>query len=395
MDTLRMEAQELAQPSWPPWEWLSRRPIIFDWVVVLASVVPPLIALVFTGDYRAWLGYLTLTVTAIALFWRRKSPLAVLTIVVIASSLSPLARPGFGYPMIPFAFALYAVASLRPFSRAAIGYGIGILIPLAVSAAQLILGLDTAWPTLLDPFALLALALGLAVRNRRQRRIALTELVNERIENAAIIERAKITAEMHDVVAHSITIMIALANGASVGWQKHPQRATEALDSIASVGRSALTDMHRILQLLSSTDTDLAENLHESGHNLPTLEELAEVFRIAGLQVNLVRTGTRLPDDTALALTIYRIVQESLTNILRHAHNATHADVEIAITNDDVDITVIDDGASQKPPNILAAGQGLIGIRERSASYDGSSDAGPLPVRGWRTHARLYLKQPG
>lgn len=151
---------------------------------------------------------------------------------------------------VPFAFALYTVSSRQRIGRAALGYGFGVGIPL-VGALALLLTTGSAFsPTVLDPYALVALLLGLIVRNRQQRREAITELVNQRIENARAAERSRITAEMHDVVAHSLSVMIALADGASTGWQKHPERSAKTLENLSAVGRTALLDMQRILQLL-------------------------------------------------------------------------------------------------------------------------------------------------
>lgn len=390
MQSLRIQARDLARTPWPPLAWLQRHPAIIDALVVVAAVLPPLLATIFQGGPLAsWQGYLTLAVTAAALFWRRRYPLTVLAVVVVACAISPLAQPGFGYPMIPFAFTLYTVAARQPFHRAAIGYGIGVGVPLLITLARLALGGETATPSILDPFALIALVIGLAVRSRSERRNALAELVNERIENAASLERARIAAEMHDVVAHSISVMVALANGADAGWSAHPERARAAVGKIAVVGRDALIDIHRVLQILRGADADLDGSLHESGPNLPTLEELAATYRDAGMPVELTQHGHALPDDPALRSAVYRIVQEALTNALRHAHGATGATVAVTATERHVTIEVTDDGLpSRTAPE---AGHGLTGIHERARRHNGDSTAGPLPGRGWRTQATLHI----
>lgn len=388
--SVRVQAHDLARTPWPPLAWLQRHPAIIDALVVVAAVLPPLLATITQGGALAsWFGYLTLAVTAAALFWRRRYPLTLLVVVAVACAISPLAQPGFGYPMIPFAFALYTVAARQPFSRAAIGYGIGIAVPLLVTVARLALGVETATPSILDPFALIALVIGLVVRGRRERRVALTELVNERIENAAGLERARIAAEMHDVVAHSISIMVALANGADAGWSVHPERARAAVGKITVVGRDALIDIHRVLQILRGADADLDGSLHESGPNLPTLGELAATYRDAGLPVELTQHGRALPDDPALKIAVYRIVQEALTNTLRHAIDASGATVSVTTTEDEVAVDVTDDGMSSRTePEV---GHGLAGVRERARRHGGDSTAGPLPGPGWRTHATLRI----
>jgi len=364
--------------------------VIIDVIVVVAAVLPPLLAMIFQGGpLVSWSGWLTLAATGAALFWRRRYPLTVLAVVVVACALSPLAQPGFGYPMIPFAFALYAVAARQPFYRAAIGYGIGVGVPLLVTLAGLALGAETATPSILDPFALIALVIGVVVRGRHERRTALAELVNERIENAASLERARIAAEMHDVVAHSISVMVALANGADAGWSAHPERARAAVGKITVVGRDALIDIHRVLHILRGADAALDGSLHESGPNLPSLEELAATYVDAGLPVELTQQGRALPDDPALRIAVYRIVQEALTNTLRHAHGASAAAVVIAVTESHVTIEVADDGLSSQ--SMPEASHGLAGIRERARRHGGDSTAGPLPARGWRMHATLQI----
>lgn len=388
----RVEAAELAPTLWPPFAWLARHPRLIDWLIVLLCTGLQRIALLFAGGPANWTAYLTLGITALALLWRRRYPMATLVTVVTVASISTLIHPDFGYQSVPFAFALYTVASRRSFARTALGYGIGVTIPVAAALSQAFVAGSSFSPAVLDPVALIAFAVGIAVRNQRERRVALAELLNQRLENAKATERTRITAEMHDVVAHSISVMIALANGASTAWQKHPERAATALANLSTVGRTALVDMRRILHLLRDNDADLAEALHQSGHNLPALEELIDIFRSAGLPVTLTKRGETLPDDTALAMTVYRIVQESLTNCLRYAVGATNIQVALVITDDQVEVTIADNGTLQASPSI-GSGHGLVSIAERAATYQGSSTAGPRPGGGWQTSALLRFER--
>ena len=345
--------------------------------------------MIYRRDEIGWWGYLLLAITAGALLMRRRWPLAMLVVVALSCAASPLAQPGFAYPMIPFAFALYTVASLRPSSRALIGYAVGVGATVLATIPYSLNGTPPPLVSLLDPFALIALVIGLIVRGRREHRIALAQLVNERIENAASAERARIAAEMHDVVAHSLSVMIALAGGVEAGWNAHPERARAAVGKISVVGRDALTDIHRVLRILRAADDDLDGSLHESGPNLPSLKELAGIYRDAGLRVELTQRGTTVSDDPALEIAIYRIVQEALTNTLRHATGATVANVAITATEDEVAIDVTDNGMSASAPPPV--GHGLIGIRERARRHGGDSAAGPRPGGGWRTHAVLRI----
>lgn len=269
-ESLRVRLADLQRPPWPPLVWLRGHPIVVDVVVVLAACVPPLMAMIYRAGDVGWWGYPLLAITAAALLMRRRWPLTMLVVVAVSCAASPLAQPGFGYPMIPFAFALYTVASLQPPTRAFIGYGVGVASTVLATIPYSLSGTTPPLVALLDPFALIALVIGLVVRGRRERRLALAQLVNERIENAASVERARIAAEMHDVVAHSISVMVALANGADAGWSAHPERARTAVGKITVVGRDALTDIHRVLRILRGADADLDGSLHESGPNLPT-----------------------------------------------------------------------------------------------------------------------------
>ncbi|AOX46456.1 sensor histidine kinase [Microbacterium sp. BH-3-3-3] len=380
---------DLQRPLWPPLVWLQRHPVMVDVVVVLIACVPHLIAMIYRAGDATWWGYPLLAITAAALLMRRRWPLTVLFVVAISCAASPLAQPGFGYPMIPFAFALYTVASLQPPTRALIGYGVGAGATALATIPYSLSGTTPPLVAILDPFALIALVIGLIVRGRRERRVALDQLVNERIENAAALERARIAAEMHDVVGHSISVMVALANGADAGWEAHPARARAAVAKISIVGQDALTDIHRVLNILRGADAELDDSLHESGLNMPTLEELATTYRDADLPVQLTEQGRPLPEDPGLRMAVYRIVQEALTNTLRHATGASIATVTVTVADDEVTVEVIDDGMPTHSESKV--GHGLTGISERARSHGGHSTTGPLPGRGWRTRATLSI----
>jgi signal transduction histidine kinase len=388
-ETLRVQLADLQRRPWPPLAWLQRHSVVVDVVVVLIACGPHLIAMMYRAGDLGWWGYPLLAISAVALMMRRRWPFSMLIVVAVTCAASPLAQPGFAFPMIPFAFALYTVASLQTTTRALIGYGVGIVVAALATVPYSLASTRAPLVSSLDPFVLAALGIGFAVRGRREHRIALAQLVNERIENAAVLERARIAAEMHDVVAHSITVMVALANGADAGWSAHPERARAAVGKITTVGREALIDIHRVLQILRNADSDLDDSLHESGPNLPTLEHLATTFRDAGLAVELIQEGRPLPSDPALRIAVYRIVQEALTNALRHAQGASKAVVTVVATGQQVTIEVADDGLHAR--STPAAGHGLAGIRERARRYNGESTAGPLPAGGWRTYATLHV----
>lgn len=379
--------------------WLTERPRIADVLVILACTVPALAALILAPPPHAWLGYLCAAGVAVAFWWRRSHPLAVLLVVVALATLNPISVRGVTTAFFESAFALYALASYSRLRTAIIGYLLSEGVILATAGLAIVLGIRDDWPAVgLQLGSLVALALGIAVRASRSRREAIEELVSLREDRAAAAERARITAEMHDVVAHSVTVMIALAGGAAAGWEKHPERARTALDQLGSVGARTLEEMQRILRLLRENDADLDRNLETSGHNVPSIEELVEVFRAAGLPVTLTAEGVELADasaDPVLRTTVHRIVQEALTNALRHADDPTFVAVEIAHADGRVTVSVTDNGSGTKPGSSVGAGVGLRAMRERAAAFGGEFSAGPIPSRhdapgrGWRTRVSI------
>lgn len=385
--------------------WLAERPRFGDVLVIVVCTAPSLAALILARPQHAWLGYLCAIGVAIAFWWRRSHPLAVLLVVVALATINPISSSGATTAFFESFFALYALASHRRLRTAILGYILGEGVIFAISGILILLGLREGWPVvLLQPGSLAALALGIAARASRARRAAIEELVTLREDRAAAAERARITAEMHDVVAHSVTVMIALAGGAAAGWEKHPERTRHALDQLSSVGSHTLEEMQRILRVLRENDAELDRDLESSGHNLPSLEELVDVFRSAGLPVRLTdrrepTEGLASSTDPALQTTVYRIVQEALTNVMRHARDVTHVEVELAQFDDRMTVSVTDNGRGARPGPSVGAGVGLRAMRERAAAFHGELSAGPIPTRegapgtGWRTRVSLPVSK--
>ncbi|MGO2750467.1 MAG: sensor histidine kinase [Pseudoclavibacter sp.] len=376
--------------------WFTEHPRTVDVLVVLLCLLVQTLVLLLQGAQPLWPGLLLVLVSCGLLVCRRRSPRAILVAVAIVSAAGMLLPTPVAFLGLPAAAALYTLASLRPIGTALLGYAVVVGLPALGALLLLSTPGATRAPTVLDPLALLALALGMAARGATQRREALTELVNQRLTTARVVERQRIAAEMHDIVAHSLSTMIALADGASDGWQKHPERSALALSRVGDVGRNALRDMNRSLQVLREEDAVLDESLHRSGHNVPELEELVEVFRHTGMPVALTRSGGAMPEDPALATTVYRIVQESLTNVLRYATGATRVEVNIGVAGGTVTVRVTDDGrndpAVRRAPS-QGSGRGLSGIAERAAAFGGTSAAGPRPGGGWTMSATLPIDE--
>jgi signal transduction histidine kinase len=213
---------------------------------------------------------------------------------------------------------------------------------------------------------------------------------------AAAEERAAIARELHDVVAHSLAVVIVQADGAGYALDSDPEQARTALHTIAATGRDALQDMRRIVDVLrGSGDDDTAQD-DRRRVGLAHLEPLVDRAAAAGLTVDLRADG--LPEDLspALELTLFRLVQEGLTNVLRHAGPGAAVTVTLAVTDGTAVVEVVDDGngrlASGAAPAAGPGGNGLVGMRERVAVHGGRVTAGPRLGPGWHVRAELPLK---
>ncbi|PPF81526.1 two-component sensor histidine kinase [Pseudoclavibacter sp. RFBJ3] len=376
--------------------WFGAHPRTVDAVVALLCLGAQMLVLVLPGAQNPSAGLLLVPLSCGLLLWRRRFPRTILAAVASVSTAGLLLPTPVALLGLPAAVALYTLASLTPITTALLGYAVAVGLP---AAGMLLMFLTTGVPrapSLLDPLALIALALGIAVRSAARRREALAELVNQRLSTARVVERQRISAEMHDIVAHSLSTMIALADGASKGWETHPERSALALGRLGDVGRSALADMNRVLRVLRGEDAVLDESLQRSGHNVPELEEVVEVFRGTGVPVTLARSGETMPDSPTLATTVYRIVQESLTNVLRYATGATRVEVSIDVAGGTVTVQVTDDGCAgphSGRARSQGTGRGLLGVAERAATYGGTSAAGPRPGGGWMTRATLQIDE--
>jgi signal transduction histidine kinase len=232
--------------------------------------------------------------------------------------------------------------------------------------------------------------------NGRHRRIALraltqraAQLERERDQQATIAvaaERTRIAREMHDVVAHSLSVMVTLSEGAVRKQAAEPRRAGEAMRQVSVTGRQALGEMRRLLGVLH------IEQAPDDRHPQPgiaQLDDLLDQVRSTGLIVASAVTGAPTEMPPGAELTVYRIVQEALTNTLKHATGPRRVSVAIAHGPGSVTVDVHDDGTLPAVrPN---AGQGLAGMRERAAVYAGKVSAGPDPSGGWRVRANLAL----
>ena len=322
-----------------------------------------------------WLLVLLPLLIGAALALRRRAPLLMLLAISAGIALQCLITrhpPQVLELLVLFAgsYALGAHASLR---RAAAGLAISAVVILSARSGLSVL------PIL--GFCLV----GVVVRARRQSAALAgrNAELQRQAEQAADAERARIARELHDIVAHHLSVIVLQAAGARASGKA----AGAALEKIEHSGRQALTETRRLLGVLRDTDeeTGLAPQ-----PGIGELDALAASVRAAGLPVHLVINGDHAALPAAVDVSVYRIVQEALTNILKHADRA-RAEVTIGCAAEAVTIEITDDGTREPGDRVPAAGHGLAGMRERAAIFGGELHAGPRPGGGFAVHARLPL----
>lgn len=338
-------------------------------------------------------------VATLALALRCRYPLA--AFLVCWAALSALIRlaPGFddqsAMVVVVIVIVLYSFGAN---ARGLQGWAAAVVIPVVIGAFVTDDGDPFHWGDIV--FGALIIGgpwlAGVMMRLRRERERSLTlrtvELERDRDERARAAvaeERARIARELHDVVAHAISVVVVQARGGRKVLDSDPAAARTALDAIERTGEQALAEMRRLLGMLRDDDDD--ERSRAPQPSLERLESLAEEMRASGLPVELAVEGVPNGIPPGIDVSGYRIVQEALTNVLRHAGPAV-ARVGVRFSSDAVEIDVVDDGRGG--PNAPGAGNGLVGMRERVAVVGGEIEAGPVPEGGFAVHVRLPYEEP-
>lgn len=362
---------------------------------------------------------------ALLLTARRRWPLGVLGLLTVAAVVSLLAGGVLGVLGVCLACALHSVAATRPAWTAWVAGG-AVLVVVTVALwrlqdlglAEVLVWGDVTLPAdatparqLTEPpfspgrrsasvlLLLALLALGVATGSAaRARRLHARDLVaryaalaRERDQSAALAragERARIAREMHDVVAHNVSVMVALSDGAEAAFDRAPDASRSAVREVSRTGRAALADMQRVLGVLDPGE-DAPEPL-----TAPTGTDLSTVVarvRAAGVPVVAEGLDVRLPADTSLRLAVQRILGEALTNVLRHAPGTASVEVAVRRTPAAVEVEVLDAGGT-RPAAGGGTGRGVLGMSERAAVLGGHVEAGPRPGGGWRVHAVLPVR---
>ncbi|ANS64720.1 two-component system sensor kinase [Streptomyces lincolnensis] len=343
------------------------------------------------------LSLVLITVAAVALVFRRRAPMTVLALTGTFSVVELVT----GDPRAPVAMAaviaLYTVASTtdRPTT-----WRVGLLTMTVLTGAAMLVG-PLPWYAQenLGIFAWTGIGAtaGDAVRSRR----AFVQAIRERAEKAertreeearrrVAEERLRIARDLHDVVAHHIALVNVQAGVAAHVMDKRPDQAKEALAHVREASRSALNELRATVGLLRQSGDPEAPT--EPAPGLDRLDELVGTFRNAGLHVEVARAdhGTALP--AAVGLAAYRVIQEALTNVQKHAGIEAKAEVSVVRVGPNIEITVLDDGAGEDEDPHEGGGHGLLGMRERVTALRGTLTTGPRYGGGFRVHAILPVK---
>jgi signal transduction histidine kinase len=373
-----------------PWRLSPHGQAWFD-VALATALLLPAFAMPFTD--AGWTGFVLSVGQLAPLYWRRRHPVVVFALVAGFSAAQAVLIDTPQWSQVAFPVAVYSVGRFSSTRAGFAALATGIAGAFVASYVWL-LEFDQLTPSAFTSYVLFiaaivvtAWALGALGRIRRAYVDALVERGDQiereaaqQVALAASDERARIAREMHDVVAHGLSMIVVQADGARYAAGQDPQLAAATLETIAATGRASLTEMRQTLGLLRSDDG--AELRPQPG-----IADLAGLVVGDDIDATLPDPATLVPDG--VALTAYRVVQEALTNVRKHAGPGVRVRVVVAVDRE-VAVLVEDDGRGAAVTD-GGHGLGLVGMRERVAAHDGTLEAGPRSGGGWRVAARLPL----
>jgi len=349
---------------------------------------------------------ITSAAQSLPLFWRRRAPFAVYCAVLVACTVQWAAaeNSGSSTALMVCLYTLARYESMRTL-RVAVAASVPSLVVFVFRVAevqhQLLVGLF-----FLATAAAASIALGLVARERHAQLEALAERAahaeferEQRARMAVLAERARFSREMHDIVGHTLAVIIGLSDGGVRQVEANPERGREVFGLIGETSRHALADLRRTLGALRERPVeedveDLGAETLAPQSGVADISELLERTRSAGPRVAYFTGGEPTALPRSLQLAIYRIVQESLTNSLKHAGPDTSVQVAVEVGEQSLRVSVSDSGSRTQRGGPAAAslpGQGLTGVRERAALAGGRAEAGPNDLGGWTVTAQFPL----
>ncbi|PRX99711.1 sensor histidine kinase [Allonocardiopsis opalescens] len=391
-------ADGAAEPAKGPGAWLRRRPWLPDLAVVLAVFAYnlPLTTVYLLEGVPRFAAVTAVSVLLCAPYpLRRRHPLGVFGVMLAAAAAQPLLGADLLAADIMLAFALYNLATrfrwpvTAPAAAAVVAW-------LLVAAAPL---LDRGYLSVGGVGVLVLVVVwawtwGTLVRIRREHIAGLRERARQlerekeaQARIAAAEERARIAREIHDIVAHSLSVVVLMSDGAASKVRGEPERAEQAMLAVRDTGRGALAEMRRLLGVLREDEP----GSHAPQPGIGRLGRLVEESRSAGLPVGLTVRGEPAEVPAGLDLAVYRVVQEALTNVRKHAGPLSAVDVGLHYRGGGLEVRVADDGAGPRGDG-ESGGHGLVGMRERVAGYGGTLRAGARPGGGFEVLAVLPIE---
>ncbi len=374
---------------------------VSDALVTLVAGAAAVPVLFHDGHHPDATTVIMLVLAAAPLLVRRIWPIPVFAVVLALNAGAGLWSPVHAVNGLALLIALYTVASMRPRRDALVCAG---LLELTVVTGLLLFAGGGWWYDAVFASGMVAAALGLGLY-AAARRAYLAELHDraERLERerdqqaalAAAAERARIAREMHDIVAHHLTVMTTLAEAAIAASATSPERATDVMRSVAATGRRALADTRKLLGVLRQRPGQDPGEALQPVPDLAQLDTLIEQVRSAGLDTSLEIRGQAPDMPAGVQLAVYRLVQEALTNTLKHGGAGARALVRLRYLPGELLVDVDDDGSGSAAHAPAGVGGGLPGMAERIRAYGGVVRTGPRQPAGWAVSARLPLDDGG
>lgn len=381
--------------------WLRGQPFVADALLAAGLFIVEMLVFVSSADGLNGPLFLAFSVVlSVPVAWRRRLPLSIAAFTLVSVGIADIAGAMVGdavngHPAtLALPIMLYTLVAYVGRVQGAV-YAVALA---AYSVASLLLFDLPVFMTLLFGALLYALSwlaaefLGArrAYDEATEARLVVAEYDRDRrAEEAVIAERTRIARELHDVIAHSVSVMVVQADGASYAIRRNPERAEQAVANISATGRLALAELRRTVALMrTSPDSDDMPHYGTAG-----LAGVVEMMGRTGLYVELEQTGNLDDISPAISLGVHRVVQESLTNVLRHAGHAPRAVVKVVREDNVVSVEISDNGTGTGTiSSVDGGGHGLLGMRERVAVLQGTLHAGRTPHGSWLVRATLPIE---